>query len=96
MSSNKSRNLMYNKQQDVMKTMQMNGFNLIQSVNPMTTTAMGNGVLMRTIDRISNSRRWPNGDDSLIIDSILTLLTVIVFIAAMYFVKWQKMLGKPL
>ena len=35
-------------------------------------------------------------DDSLIIDSILTLLTVIVFIAAMYFVKWQKMLGKPL
>ena len=40
MSSNKSRNLMYNKQQDVMKTMQMNGFNLIQSVNPMTTTAM--------------------------------------------------------
>ena len=35
-------------------------------------------------------------DESLIIDSILTLLTVIVFIAAMHFVKWQKMLGKPL
>lgn len=35
-------------------------------------------------------------DESLIIDSILTLLTVTVFIAAMYFVKWQKMLGKPL
>jgi len=29
-------------------------------------------------------------------DSAITLISVILFMAAMYYVKWQKMLGKPL
>lgn len=35
-------------------------------------------------------------DESVWIDSLITLTTIVLFIAAMYFVKWQKMMGKPL
>jgi len=35
-------------------------------------------------------------DESMWFDSALTALTVLLFVAAMYFVKWQKMLGKSL
>ncbi|KZZ68281.1 hypothetical protein A3765_18275, partial [Oleiphilus sp. HI0130] len=32
-------------------------------------------------------------DESVWVDSFITLTTIVVFMAAMYFVKWQKMLG---
>ena len=35
-------------------------------------------------------------DESVWVDSFITLTTIVLFMAAMYFVKWQKMLGKPL
>ncbi len=35
-------------------------------------------------------------DESVWVDSFITLTTIVLFMAAMYFVKWQKMLGKAL
>jgi uncharacterized membrane protein len=35
-------------------------------------------------------------DESVWIDSFITVNTIVLFLAAMYFVKWQKMLGKAL
>ena len=35
-------------------------------------------------------------DESVWIDSIITANTIVLFLAAMYFVKWQKHLGKSL
>jgi uncharacterized membrane protein len=35
-------------------------------------------------------------DESVWVDSFITLTTIVLFMAAMYFVKWQKMLGKSL
>ena len=35
-------------------------------------------------------------DESVWVDSFITLTTIVLFLAAMYFVKWQKMLGKAL
>jgi len=35
-------------------------------------------------------------DESVWVDSFITVNTIVLFVAAMYFVKWQKMLGKVL
>lgn len=36
------------------------------------------------------------GESWLSADSAVTVISVVLFMAAMYYVKWQKMLGKPL